>query len=118
VVVPSPVSVGGADSASTTASAEALAALQALNAELQAQVKSLQTAQAQEVQERQVLLQTERRRYESALEHIRQEHSAELSRLMSTMVEQVDTLHQSYGVRIKSLEQEVERWRGASPDAH
>jgi hypothetical protein len=38
---------------------------------------------------------------------------------MSTMVEQVDTLHQSYGARIKSLEQDVERLRSAaSSDAH
>ncbi len=105
--------------AAQAAAQEALVVLQAQNAELQAQLKALQATQAQDAQERLNLLQTERRRHESALEALRQEHSTELGRLMSTMVEQVDTLHQSYGARIKSLEQEVERLRSAaSSDVH
>lgn len=115
----SPASVSADVQAAQAAAQEALAVLQAQNAELQAQLKALQATQAQDAQERLSLLQTERRRHESALEALRQEHSAELGRLMSAMVEQVDTLHQSYGVRIKSLEQDVERLRGAaSSDAH
>ncbi|WP_157725550.1 hypothetical protein [Vitreoscilla filiformis] len=105
--------------AAQAAAQEALMVLQAQNAELQAQLKALQATQAQDAQERLSLLQTERRRHESALEALRQEHSTELGRLMSTMVEQVDTLHQSYGARIKSLEQDVERLRSAaSSDVH
>lgn len=114
---PPPLAPAGGQEASGGASSELVTTLQASNAELQAQIKSLQAAQAQEAQERLTLLQTERRRHEGALESLRQEHCTELSRLMSTMVEQVDGLHQSYGVRIKALEQEVERLRtGASAD--
>ena len=90
---------------------ETMLALQSNNTELLAQLKAMQSAQNQEAQERHTLLQMERRRHENLLESVRQEHSAELSQLMGTMVEQVDSLHQSYGARIKALEEEIERLR-------
>jgi len=94
-----------------------VAALQTYTSELLEQLRNIQASQAQEAQERQLQAQAERRRHESQLEGLRQEHSAELGRLMNTMVEQVDNLHQEYARRIKELEAETLRLRQLNPSA-
>lgn len=93
------------------AAPDAVAVLQEYTAELLEQLRNTHSSHAQELQTRAQQTLEERRRHEGLLEGLRQEHSAELSRLMATLTEQVDQLHQQYGQRIRQLEADIERLR-------
>lgn len=99
-------------------------ALRDANLELTAKLRAATDLHARELLERSQEQQADHLRHEKQLEDLRQAHAAELSHLMSAMVEQVDALQREHGQQIQALEQELERLRrsgqtgtGSSPDA-
>ena len=85
--------------------------LRAANLQLSSQLKSLAEANSRQQQEREQERQSDRLRQERELEELRQQHANELSRLMDTLVEQVDGLNKAHAEQVKTLESEIERYR-------
>lgn len=81
------------------------------NLQLTAQLRSSAEEHARALQNLNQEQQAERLRQERQLEELRQAHSAELSHLMSVMVEQVDNLHKEHANHVRTLEAEIERVR-------
>lgn len=85
--------------------------LRAANLQLSAQLKSVAEANSRQLQEREQERQADRLRHEREMEELRQAHAGELSHLMNTLVEQVDTLNKNHAEQLKTLESELERLR-------
>ncbi len=93
--------------------------LRAANLQLSAQLKSVAEANSRQMQEREQERQADRLRHERDMEELRQAHAGELSHLMNTLVEQVDTLNKNHAEQLKAVEGELERLRrgGGSPSS-
>lgn len=90
--------------------------LRAANLQLSAQLKSVAEANSRQMQEREQERQADRLRHERDMEELRQAHASELSHLMKTLVEQVDSLNKGHADQLKAMEAEIERLRrGANP---
>jgi TolA-binding protein len=85
--------------------------LRAANLQLSSQLKSLAESHSRQQQDREQERQSERLRHERELEELRQAHTNELSKLMDTLVEQVDGINKAHAEQIKALELELERAR-------
>lgn len=90
--------------------------LRAANLQLSAQLKSVAEANSRQMQEREQERQADRLRHEREMEELRQAHAGELSHLMKTLVEQVDSLNKGHAEQLKTMETELERLRrGGNP---
>lgn len=85
--------------------------LRATNLQLSSQLKSLAESNSRQAQEREAERQSDKLRQERELEELRQAHAGELSHLMNTLVEQVDSLNKAHAEQVKALESEIERVR-------
>lgn len=103
--------VGEANGREASPQQRLLERLRAANLQLSSQLKSLAEANSRQQQEREQERQSDRLRQERELEELRQQHANELSRLMETLVEQVDGLNKAHAEQVKSLEGEIERYR-------
>jgi hypothetical protein len=88
--------------------------LREANLELAAKLRAATDLHARELLERSQQQQADHLRHEKQLEELRQAHAAELSHLMSAMVEQVDTLQREHAQQLQGLEQELDRLRIAA----
>ncbi|MFO1339920.1 MAG: hypothetical protein U1F53_17115 [Burkholderiaceae bacterium] len=109
----------GADAAAGggTPQQRLLERLRAANLQLSAQLKSVAEANSRQMQEREQERQADRLRHEREMEELRQAHAGELSHLMNTLVEQVDSLNKRHAEQLKAAEAELERLRRAGGSA-
>jgi hypothetical protein len=90
---------------------EAIERLRDANLDLGARLRAATDLHARELLERSQEQQVDQQRHERQLEDLRQQHAAELSHLMTVMVEQVDAMQRDHVQQVRTLEAEVERMR-------
>lgn len=88
---------------------EQLERLRESNAELAARLRAASDLHARDMMARSAEQQAEAQRHERRLEEARQNHATELSHLMATMLDQVDSMQREQAARVHALEAEVER---------
>jgi hypothetical protein len=89
--------------------------LREANLDLTAKLRAATDLHAREMLDRSQQQQGDLQRHERQLEDLRQAHAAELSHLMTLMVEQVDGMQRDHANQLRALETELERTRRMFP---
>jgi hypothetical protein len=92
--------------------------LREANADLAARLRADSDFHARDRVERSTEQLAEQQRHEREIEALRQSHTAELSHLMATMLEQVDTLQREQAARVTVLQAEIDRLKRMSSMAN
>jgi predicted transcriptional regulator len=91
--------------------------LREANADLAARLRADSDFHARDRVQRSAEQLADQQRHEREIEAVRQSHTAELSHLMATMLEQVDTLQREQAARVAVLQAELDRLKRMSPTA-